>query len=201
MLDPTPVVGEISADVETAVACAPISFSASGVSGYPPPSLGWEVLEVGSGEVVSEGTQVQGGFWDTRDVEPGEYYPRVTASNDSGATQVEGEAVTLTALDPDEPLPPECEDGEDDDDGIDDGDGDGDGDNDGDIEPDADGDGDIDADSDSEDIDEGGDGSLDGSVESSSSCGGCSTSGTEGGSLWLLLLAGLLAVRRTCTSQ
>ncbi len=189
VLDPAPTLGNLTADLESTPVCLPVEFTVDGVSGYPIPELHMEIVDDATGEVIAEGSEVSSGLWDTTGVEPGQYYARLTASNESGDAEVESELVEIVEPTDDHDLPSECEDGE--------------------SEPDADaGTGDTgvpDA-----GVDPGSDvsvpppssvdaGESDSEELPEESCGGCSVGGSNSGSgaaFWLVLAIGLVGLRR-----
>ena len=110
VLDPAPTLGEVQASPESTPPCLPIEFRADGVGGYPIPDLTLEIIEESSGDVVASGAEVASGLWDTTGVEPGTYFARLTATNESGEVHADSVAVEVVA--PGDGDDSECEDGE-----------------------------------------------------------------------------------------
>ena len=200
--DPAPTLGTLTADPDSVVACLPVTFQVEGVNGYPIPELFLEIVDDATDELVASGAEVASGVWDTTGVEPGSYYARMTATNESGQATVESEPVEVMAPG-DGDVPSECDEG-------------------GGHEPQPDAGGHLDDAGTGGTEPDGGDGDADvgipdpGTVDTgeseqddqlpSESCGGCSASGGGGTdtALWLVLTLGLVALRgryRRCTAS
>lgn len=86
-----PAIGSVTANVAAALSCSPVTFSATGVTGRPPLTHTWEILDPQGSPLPSPTLSVQDGgntaVWDTRADQPpaGSYRARLTVSN---STQV-----------------------------------------------------------------------------------------------------------------
>ncbi len=97
---PAPAISGVTISPNPAYLCQPVTFSATGVSGQPAPTLSW-VLKKGSNPVTTGGNS--GSFtWDTSQIPlpaPGtDYTATVTATNSAGTASQTSLALTLNAL-------------------------------------------------------------------------------------------------------
>ncbi|HEV8583002.1 MAG TPA: PKD domain-containing protein [Thermoanaerobaculia bacterium] len=92
VLDPTPVIGQISASPASPKVCQPVTLSASGVQGQPTLFYQWKI----DSQNFSNGTQP---VWDTTSVTPGDHTVSLDVSN-TGGTANKSIVVNVAALSP-----------------------------------------------------------------------------------------------------
>lgn len=102
ILDPVPVVSTVTPNITNALICQAVTFNANGVTGRPPLSLDWEILDNQGAPVAPQPTldvapDGLSATWDTSLDPPaaGQYRGRLTASNDAGSDSAQSTLVTL----------------------------------------------------------------------------------------------------------
>jgi PKD repeat protein len=100
VLDPAPQVGSVTPDVSQAVQCQPITFTANGVTGQPPLTYTWRVLDDQGLPVAGPVDDGASHLWPTGPgTLPGSYHGEVTVNGPGGSSgAVLSSPVTLQAL-------------------------------------------------------------------------------------------------------
>jgi hypothetical protein len=97
ILTPAPAVSSVTASPSTATVCTPITFTAQNVTGRPPLTLAWRVLQ-GAVPLPGVSGNTNPFAWTTSTVAAGTYQGEITVSNGFGSPAVAVGSVTLTAL-------------------------------------------------------------------------------------------------------
>ncbi|HVR99274.1 MAG TPA: PKD domain-containing protein [Thermoanaerobaculia bacterium] len=98
VLNPAPAGGTLGASPSPALVCQDVNLNVSGVTGKPPLSYSWEVLNA-SNQVVDSGSSVGSFTWDnTGQQVAGTYTGRVTISNATGPAIQRTTSIQLNAL-------------------------------------------------------------------------------------------------------
>ncbi len=97
VLDPAPVVASVTVSPNPAFVCQPITFTATGVTGFPLPTLSWDVQ--GTSGSVATGGNVNPFVWSTTGATlPGTYTGTVTAASGAGSDAAISPTLVLSAL-------------------------------------------------------------------------------------------------------
>ena len=99
VLLPEPVVASVSVNPSPALVCQPVTFQAQGVTGQPPLSFSWRVLDPGATTVASGGGSATF-VWNTdpSDTTGIQYTGEVTVTNGSGMDVATSAPLTLQGL-------------------------------------------------------------------------------------------------------
>lgn len=98
ILDPDPAVASVTVSPNPAFICQPITFTANNVTGFPAPTLAWDIQNVDL-VTVTTGGNVNPFIWTTTgSTAPGTYTAVVTATNTEGSANQTSPTLTLNAL-------------------------------------------------------------------------------------------------------
>jgi PKD repeat protein len=97
VLPAAPAVSSVGIAPASPLVCQPITFTATGVTGRPPLTYGWEVRSNATTMVVATGSGNPFTWSNTVGITPGDYTATVTVTNNAGSTTKSG-VVTIAAL-------------------------------------------------------------------------------------------------------
>jgi PKD repeat protein len=97
VLNPAPVIGNVTVSPANPLVCQPVTFTATGVTGQPTLGYAWGVKDSGNNPVAGPASTTGTLTWNTTGAAAGTYTATLTLSNGAGSVS-KSASVTLTAL-------------------------------------------------------------------------------------------------------